>query len=307
MNKSGEDLDQNCEHWVDAIWEAGVRQPSQASLIKIQDEKGDLKISGDTYLIKDVRGANALTPVGYFESTGSMKSHDDRFIMYRYGGRERGSTGGPKDHQGVGFYQFYESAGVHKFTGGFMASIEEKHRRVEGRKLAPKEIDLIASSPRAILQEFLGEIKSQADSDAFHRFEDTFSEPLAKTLEENGLQFELRELKDVWGRNPLCMALLLRAVLEKVLVKAFEKNGRRNLIEDKNNQLLRLDDIIKKASETIIRGKRILPARQSETAQVMKLLGNFAAHYFSLSIDLQSIHHLVPSIKLALTDASRCL
>jgi hypothetical protein len=250
-----------------------------------------------------------MSEVGRFWSTDTMVSSTADGFVYQYKGTERASRSGPKYHTGVGFYVFHKSAGLRTFTGAFTAWEEDRNRRVEGRQLNKTEAEDIKESVgrKSLFRRFLSEKKERAGAESFLPLDKLFTKRLLDVLTRNNLDQEINELKAVWGRNPLCMAFLLRTILEKVLTKAFLKQGLRDRIIKAEEEMVTLDKMINIAMQEKISGIPILTKQTGKAAHSIRFIGNTAAHNLWTGVDLDSIYTSFPQIKTAISELSRYL
>lgn len=100
---------------------------------------------------------------------------------------------------------------------------------------------------------------------------------------------ELGELKNVYGRDSLSTALLLRRITEKAIYFSFVDIGQVNEIRD-DGQTVGLKTMINTARQfQYDGGKQVLANRTAENLLELKELGDVAAHNFLRTVSMNEI------------------
>ena len=127
-----------------------------------------------------------------------------------------------------------------------------------------------------------------------------FSESLIKKLKRN-FRIELNDLHYNFGKSGTCTAFLLRKILEKLIYITFAKNGKEELLEDKNRPggLKGLQDMIGIAAREKIQGIPFLMTKTAGAIKGAKFLGDTAAHNPLINVDMKEILPQMPYIIIA--------
>ena len=127
--------------------------------------------------------------------------------------------------------------------------------------------------------------------------EDLFSDKLVKRFKKN-FGREVEELHANFGKNGNCTAFLLRKILEKLLIIVFTKNGRANLLEDKNRPggWSGLKEMIETATREKLNGVPFLIPKTAQEIKGIKFLGDTAAHNPLAGVEMNTILPQMPFI-----------
>ena len=137
--------------------------------------------------------------------------------------------------------------------------------------------------------------------------EEMFSEALLKRMRKN-FDKEVEELRSNFGSNGNCTAFLLRKILEKLIIIAFGKNGRENLLEDRSRPggWVGLKEMVEIAAREKLGGVPFLIPKTANEIKGLKFLGDTAAHNPLVSVDMRTIVPQMPFIITAFEElASR--
>lgn len=120
---------------------------------------------------------------------------------------------------------------------------------------------------------------------------------------------ELDELHDNFGKNGNATAFLLRKILEKLIIKAFLKQQKGNLLEDKGRPggWRGLKDMIEIAAQEKHQGVPFLLRHTANEIRGIKFLGDTAAHNPMVSVDITSILPQMPFIITAYEELAQRL
>lgn len=114
---------------------------------------------------------------------------------------------------------------------------------------------------------------------------------------------EKDELKDVYGRNSLSTAFLLRRILEKSIFFSFANAEEVDKIKDSQGNFVGLKDMINEARGFEYKeGKVMLDDRTGEKVHDVKFLGDVAAHNFLRTVSMTEIDAEIHKLKAALEE-----
>lgn len=135
-----------------------------------------------------------------------------------------------------------------------------------------------------------------------------FSKDLSAKLEKD-FGRELEELRSNFGKYGNATAFLLRKILEKLIIKAFLKQQKGHLLEEKGRPggWKGLKDMIEIASQEKNHGVPFLQNRTANEIKGIKFLGDTAAHNPMVSVDMTSIIPQMPFIITAYEELAESL
>jgi hypothetical protein len=162
---------------------------------------------------------------------------------------------------------------------------------------------VLTSVPRDKALRLIGKSERVRESE-----QDLFSKNLVSHLSKNFGQ-ELSELESNFGRNGNCTAFLLRKILEKLIIVVFAKNGKGQLLEDKNRPggWVGLKDMIEISAREKIHGVSFLTSKTANEIKGIKFLGDTAAHNPLVGVDLATILPQMPYIITAYEELAKRL
>jgi hypothetical protein len=149
---------------------------------------------------------------------------------------------------------------------------------------------VLCSVSRSDALKLIGKTKKVQDAE-----HELFSAELESKLHK-GFRKELDELRDNFGKNGNCTAFLLRKILEKLVIIVLSKNGRGQLLEDKNRPggWMGLKGMLEVAAKEQINGVPFLVPKTANEIKGMKFLGDTAAHNPLTGVDTPSILPQMP-------------
>lgn len=135
-----------------------------------------------------------------------------------------------------------------------------------------------------------------------------FSKDLLTKLDKDFAR-ELEELRGNFGKYGNATSFLLRKLLEKLIIKAFLKQQKGHLLEEKGRPggWRGLKDMIEIASQEKNRGVPFLQNRTANEIKGIKFLGDTAAHNPMVSVDMTSIIPQMPFIITAYEELAESL
>lgn len=138
--------------------------------------------------------------------------------------------------------------------------------------------------------------------------EQLFSSDLLRKMKKD-FSYELDELYNNFGRNGNCTAFLLRKILEKLIIIIMGKNGKDDLLTDKNmpGGWHGLKELIDIASREKLHGVPFLTPRTATEIKGIKFLGDTAAHNPLIGVDINSILPQMPFIITAYEELAKRL
>jgi hypothetical protein len=138
--------------------------------------------------------------------------------------------------------------------------------------------------------------------------DDLFSPELMRKLNKDFSQ-DIEELRCNFGKNGNCAAFLLRKILEKLIILAFSKNQREELIEDKGRPggWTGLKNMIETAAREKLHGIPFLTSKTALEIKGLKFLGDTAAHNPLVNVSMQSIKPQMPYMITAYEELAKRL
>lgn len=122
----------------------------------------------------------------------------------------------------------------------------------------------------------------------------------------DNFQDELRELAIAQNNQcPICVAFLLRKILEKVLFKAISNCGYGNELHDPNGNVVNLSVMLRLATDKSFQGHPVLSQRTANEMGRTKFLGDTAAHNPFSTVDMKTINSQLLYIVTALDELSQ--